>query len=187
MVGALRPGPGSARGPASPGQGRPAHGETILGPIVYADLTGCEEAEAQQRLLGRVKKAIDASYRAKPKSRPGFPGGPPRQVREKPSFPPEGGSSSAAGQEEDAATVSLRGRTTVQVDRGGIAGGGNVSVRTSHSLSGLQITLLVLVVVGAVLLAGGLLGNRITATNSARTGGNITGSTVTINGGSGGN
>ena len=63
--------------------------------------------------------------------------------------------------------------------------GGNVSVRTSHGLSGLQITLLVLVVVGAVLLAGGLLGNRITATNSAGTGGDITGSTVTINGGSG--
>ena len=71
------------------------------------------------------------------------------------------------------------------MDRGGIAGGGNVSVRTSHSLSGLQITLLVLVVVGAVLLAGGLLGNRITAPNSAGTGGTITGSTVTINGGSG--
>ena len=83
------------------------------------------------------------------------------------------------------ATASPRGRTTIQADRNGIAGGRDVSVRTSHGLSGLQITLLVLVVVGAVLLAGGLLGNRITATNSAGTGGDITDSTVTINGGSG--
>ena len=160
-------------------------GETILGPIVYADLTGCEEAEAQQRLLGRVKKAVDASYRDKPKSRPGFPGSPPRQVPEKPSFPPVESRPSAAGQEEGAGTASPRGRTTIQADRSGIAGGRDVSVRTSHGLSGLQITLLVLVVVGGVLLAGGLLGNRITATNSAGTGGDITGSTVTINGSSG--
>jgi hypothetical protein len=62
-------------------------GENILGPIVYADLTGCLEEEAQERLLGRVAKAIDASYRSKPKSRPGFPGGPPRQMLAKPVFP----------------------------------------------------------------------------------------------------
>ena len=75
-------------------------GETILGPILYGDLTGCEEAEAQQRLLERVKKAVDASYRHKPESRPGFPGSPPRQVPEKPGFPPAERPPAAAGQEE---------------------------------------------------------------------------------------
>src|SRR3954468_3492327 len=66
----------------------PLTGESILGPIIHADLTGCEEDEAQQRLLGRVRKAVDPSYRDKPKSPPGFPGGPPRQVPSKPAFPP---------------------------------------------------------------------------------------------------
>jgi TIR domain len=62
-------------------------GEGILAPIVYADLTGCQEDEAHHRLLGRVKKAVDAGYRDKPMSRPGFPGGPPREVTSKPLFP----------------------------------------------------------------------------------------------------
>jgi len=38
----------------------PITGGSLLGPIVYADLTGCGEAEAQRRLLGRVKKAVEA-------------------------------------------------------------------------------------------------------------------------------
>src|SRR4051795_610922 len=54
----------------------PLTDDGILTPIVYADLTGCDEAEAQQRLLERVKKALDASYRSKPLTRPGFPGSP---------------------------------------------------------------------------------------------------------------
>jgi TIR domain len=62
-------------------------GESILGPIVYADLTCCQEDEAHRRLLGRVKKAIDAGYRDKPVIRPGFPGGPTREVTSKPLFP----------------------------------------------------------------------------------------------------
>src|SRR4051794_8922555 len=61
--------------------------ETILGPILYADLTECAEEEAQRRLLERVKKAVDPSYRPKPEPRPGFRGGPARQVPEKPRFP----------------------------------------------------------------------------------------------------
>ena len=65
----------------------PLTGESILGPIIYADLTNCEENDARQRLLGRVKKAMDTSYRDKPKARPGFPGGPPREVPSKPLFP----------------------------------------------------------------------------------------------------
>ena len=62
--------------------------EGILAPIVYADLIGCDEAEAQRRLLERVKKALDASYRSKPLNRPGFPGSPAREVPSKPQFPP---------------------------------------------------------------------------------------------------
>jgi hypothetical protein len=63
-------------------------GESILGPIIYADLTECSEEVAQERLLGRVRKAVDASYRSKPESRPGFPDRPPpRQVPAKPVFP----------------------------------------------------------------------------------------------------
>jgi hypothetical protein len=65
----------------------PLTGENILGPIVYADLTDCPEEVAQERLLGRVKKAVDASYRNKPQSRPGFPGGVQRQFTVKPTFP----------------------------------------------------------------------------------------------------
>src|SRR3954454_24641913 len=67
----------------------PLTGETILGPIVYADLTGCGEAEAQRHLLGRVKKAVDARYRDKPATRPIFPGEKPpvHEIDKKPKFP----------------------------------------------------------------------------------------------------
>jgi tetratricopeptide (TPR) repeat protein len=65
----------------------PLTGETILGPIVHADLTECEETEAHRRLLARVKQAVDATYRPKPPTRPGFPGAPAREVPEKPRFP----------------------------------------------------------------------------------------------------
>src|SRR3954470_2913352 len=44
----------------------PLTGDSIRGPITYADLTSCEEAEGQQQLLGRVKKAVDVDYRDKP-------------------------------------------------------------------------------------------------------------------------
>src|SRR5829696_7164539 len=59
----------------------------ILAPIVYADLTEADEAEAHRRLLERVKKALDKSYRPKPLTRPGFPGSPAREVPAKPRFP----------------------------------------------------------------------------------------------------
>jgi hypothetical protein len=67
----------------------PLSGESILGPIVYADLTSCGEGEAERRLLERIKKAVDATYRPKPETRPRFPGGasPKRQVLQKPPFP----------------------------------------------------------------------------------------------------
>jgi hypothetical protein len=65
-------------------------------------------------------------------------------------------------------------------DRGGVAAGRDVSVRVSHGLSGLPVVLLVLAVVGAVLVAGGLLGGRITATQGGvAIGGDVSGSTVT--------
>jgi hypothetical protein len=111
----------------------PLTGESILGPIVYADLTGCEEAEAHRRLLGRVKKAVDAGYRDK-----------------------------------------------VRADRGGIAGGRDVSMRTSHGLLGQWVVLLALVAVGAVLLVGSLLGNRITAIGGVATGGDVSNSKINI-------
>src|SRR4051794_29849057 len=65
----------------------PLTDEGILAPIIYADLTDCDEAEAQRRLLERVKMALDASYRPKPLTRPGFPGSPAREVPTKPQFP----------------------------------------------------------------------------------------------------
>src|SRR4051794_6328771 len=67
----------------------PLTGEGILAPIVYADLTGCDEAEAQRRLLERVRKALDPSHRSKPQTRPGFPGSSAREVPSKPQFPSE--------------------------------------------------------------------------------------------------
>jgi hypothetical protein len=65
-------------------------GRTILDPLVCADLTGCDEEEARRRLLGRVKKALDAGYRDKPLSQPRFPGSPIREVSDRPVFPPTG-------------------------------------------------------------------------------------------------
>lgn len=67
----------------------PLTGETILSPLIYADLTDCDEAEAQGRLLDRVRKAVDLAFRPKPENRPTFPGGatPPRLVPDKPNFP----------------------------------------------------------------------------------------------------
>jgi hypothetical protein len=64
--------------------------------------------------------------------------------------------------------------------RDGIAAGGNVSVSTRHGLTGWQPVLLVLVAVGAVLLAASFAGNRVTATDgSAAVGGDV-GGDVTV-------
>jgi TIR domain len=65
----------------------PLTSESMLGPLIYADLTDCGEEEGQRQLLGRVKKAVDAAYRDKPPSRPGFPGNATRQVPSRPAFP----------------------------------------------------------------------------------------------------
>jgi hypothetical protein len=60
----------------------------MLAPILYADLTECDETEAHRRLYERIKMAVDSRYRPKPKVRPGFPGiSLPSQVRPKPPFP----------------------------------------------------------------------------------------------------
>jgi hypothetical protein len=156
----------------------PLSGETILGPLVYADLSGCDEKEAQRRLLGRARRAVDAGYRDKPQSRPGFPGGPPREVPAKPSFPPA--QPWAAEHDDHAGPRSAPAPIMVQADRSGIAGGGNVSVRSTHGLPGVWLVVLVVVVVGAMLLAGNLLGTRTTASNGGvAIGGNVSGSTVT--------
>jgi hypothetical protein len=59
----------------------------ILDAMLYADLTGCGENDAEQHLLGHVRKWIDPTHRPKPNTRPGFPGSPARQVPQKPRFP----------------------------------------------------------------------------------------------------
>lgn len=69
--------------------------------------------------------------------------------------------------------------TRVEADRGGIAGGRDALVCTSHGLPGGTAVLLMLTVVGAVLLAGGLLGQRITATQGGiAIGGGVRDSTI---------
>jgi TIR domain len=90
----------------------PLTGENILGPIVYADLIDCPEEVAQERLLGRVRKAVDASYRNKPQSRPGFPGGSSREFPIKPIFP-ERGSKSAANSDEARSRVPVNSSPSV--------------------------------------------------------------------------
>jgi TIR domain/NB-ARC domain len=45
----------------------------ILSPIVYADLTNCNEGAALRTLLDRVRKAVDQHYRPKPEDKPDFP------------------------------------------------------------------------------------------------------------------
>ena len=44
----------------------------LLAPILYVDLTGCEEVEAERRLLEHVKLKTDPTFRAKPPKRPSF-------------------------------------------------------------------------------------------------------------------
>lgn len=57
----------------------------ILDAMLYADMAGCDEAEAEQ--LGHIKKWIDPTHRPKPETRPSFPGVTAREVPEKPRFP----------------------------------------------------------------------------------------------------
>ncbi len=71
----------------------------------------------------------------------------------------------------------------VLADRGGIAGGRDVTITTSHGLSGAQVVLLVLAVAGAIVLAAGLFGDRITAIRGVAAGGDVKGSTISIDGG----
>jgi hypothetical protein len=131
----------------------PLADEGILGPLVYADLTGCDEAEARERLLGRVAKAVDASHRPKPTARPGFPGGPERQVPAKPGFP----------------TASATGTPAARAEP------------TARRRAGPAFLAAVAVAILLVLAALAFRGPRITATNSAATGGDISHSNVTIN------
>jgi hypothetical protein len=75
--------------------------------------------------------------------------------------------------------ASWPGSIEVLANRGGIAAGRDASVQTSH---GLQTALIVAVVAGAVLLAGSMLGRRITANNCGiAVGGGVSGSVVTAN------
>src|SRR4051794_19600567 len=59
----------------------------LFGHFAFLGLTAIAEADAEHLLLERIKKAVDPSYRAKPTTRPGFPGGLERRVLERPRFP----------------------------------------------------------------------------------------------------
>jgi len=71
-------------------------------------------------------------------------------------------------------------RGTVRAERGGIAAGRDVTVRSSRGISGTQTVLLLLVVVGALALVAGLAGDRIAAVGSNVVGGDVKDSTITI-------
>lgn len=75
--------PGSQEDRLIPVKVSPLTHESILASIMYADLTGCDEATANKRLLNRVAVAVSASQRRKPQASPPFP-----VLRsERPSFP----------------------------------------------------------------------------------------------------
>src|SRR5512132_89413 len=56
--------------------------EGLLGPIIYIDLGGLEEAQARERLVAGIE-----GTRAKPSRPPRFPGIAPPAQRSKPAFP----------------------------------------------------------------------------------------------------
>ncbi len=65
-------------------------------------------------------------------------------------------------------------------ESGGVVGGRDVRIQKSHGVSGGQLIVLITVVVGAVLLAAGLFGDRIVATHGVAVGGDVKNSTITI-------
>lgn len=67
----------------------------LFKPIVYIDLVGKGEEEAKQTLLDRIQRV-----RAKPLTKPEFPGTVPRSVPERPEFP--GDHSTAPASQEEA-------------------------------------------------------------------------------------
>lgn len=69
---------------------------------------------------------------------------------------------------------------SLRADRGGLAVGGDVHINSVTGLSGPQVVLLIVFVLGAVLLAGGLFGDRISADGGAAAGGDIKNSTIFI-------
>src|SRR4051812_7614205 len=111
----------------------PLTGESILGPIVYADLTDCPEEGAKERLLGRVKKALDVNYRSKPQSRPGFPGGPPRQFPARPVFPTQG---SEPARNSDDGRPRVQGDRSIRVGRDAV---GNVMISGDNNRTNTRI------------------------------------------------
>jgi hypothetical protein len=136
----------------------------ILTPIVYADLTEADEGEAQRRLLERVKKAVDASYRPKPLTRPGFPGSRAREVPSKPRFP------------------TAENNPGLYNSRPDTPGGGSAS-KTTATILGLVAACVIVIVVG--LWASGLFStpSNVTARDgSVGIGGGMSGSKIIIQG-----
>ena len=59
----------------------------LFGHFAYLDLTASAETDAERLLLERAQRSLDLTYRARPETRPGFPGAPTRHVAKKPRFP----------------------------------------------------------------------------------------------------
>jgi hypothetical protein len=70
-------------------------------------------------------------------------------------------------------------RSTVRAE-GGVAAGRDLTLRSSHGISGTQTVLLLLVVVGALVLLAGLAGDRIAAVGGSVVGGDVENSTIII-------
>ncbi len=79
---ALRQDPTGEKGNLVPVRVKMCEPEGLLGPIVYIDLVGQDEATAKKTLLAEIKQE-----RAKPTHKPAFPIAGKKAVMEKPNFP----------------------------------------------------------------------------------------------------
>ncbi len=81
----------------------------------------------------------------------------------------------------EAAPKPQRARSSrVTAKSGGIAGGRDVKISTQTGMRPDQVILLVLAILGALLIAVTQAGNRVTVSNGIGVGGDVEGSTVTI-------
>ena len=115
--------PRSGQGLLVPVRVRECQVEGLLAQIAYVDLVGAAEQAAVESLLQRVR-----GDRGKPTTRPGFPGGPPREVTERPSFPPVERHHPAGRRQRKGAPGGLP-RASPAADK---AGGGSTVVAARH-------------------------------------------------------
>jgi hypothetical protein len=67
----------------------------------------------------------------------------------------------------------------VSASQGGITGGRNVNIGTRSGMPPGHLILLILAFLGAILIAVGQVGNRVSVSNGTGVGGNVEGSTIT--------